>query len=448
MSDHPEEPGQPEKQPEKLLEQQPEDSKHSGNSDDSDDSDDGSSSPDSSDEDVFGPLMETNKAAIVSLAVRIRNRVLRKQTLEAKYVSTRIGEYNIIHIVQLDDDKFVFKIPVCGWGDAMTPTAEDSIESEVCTMRLIEGRTSIPVPRVYACDKSVESVLGAPFICMSFMPGTPLREVWFEEPKGMSREEFRLNVLRNTAKIMAQCAAFSFDQIGSISLDEKTPLAPCYEWQEDEFGVQYVISSGPFDSSTAFLEEDAEEPRLDTLSKAERKIMASVMPSFPISRSSNGFVLCPPDFDAQNVLVDEQGNITGWLDWEHVHTVPRPVGYAKYPSWIMSDWDPVMGGWPGIPEDSPDELKRYREYYKEELGKELGFEGDWKYTDKSHITTAVWFAAQYRPARLDVCQKLVAAALEIDSSDAMKLLYDIGTDKYGEEEWNILDGKLKKLMRL
>ncbi|OTA67160.1 hypothetical protein K449DRAFT_309236, partial [Hypoxylon sp. EC38] len=319
------------------------------------------------------------------------------------------GEYNIIHIIQLDDVKFVIKLSVCGWGEAMTAIAADSIESEVSTMRLIAEKTSIPVPRVYAFDKDNNNELGAPFICMSYMPGTPLRDAWFKEPKGMSLEAFRLNVLRNTASIMAQCAPFSFSQIGSIPRDEKTPLLPCYDWQEDEFGVQHVISSGPFGSITTFLGDDLEwdRDRSNKQSQVEGSIMTPIKLYLPFADYTGDFTLCPPDFDAQNILVDEQGNITGWLDWEHTHTVPRPVGYAKYPSWIMSDWDTLMGGWPGIPEDPPEVLELYREYYNEELGKALNYEGDWKFTEKSHIIMAVWLALQYKPCRWEVCRKLV-----------------------------------------
>jgi len=35
------------------------------------------------------------------------------------------------------------------------------------------------------------------------------------------------------------------------------------------------------------------------------------------------FVLSLPDFGPQNIMTDEQGNLTGITDWGKVQTVPR-----------------------------------------------------------------------------------------------------------------------------
>ncbi|KIM37911.1 hypothetical protein M413DRAFT_421199 [Hebeloma cylindrosporum] len=49
-----------------------------------------------------------------------------------------------------------------------------------------------------------------------------------------------------------------------------------------------------------------------------------------------------PDFGFQNVLVDDDGTVTGLLDWDGNDTVPRQSGYARYPLWIMRDWDAFL----------------------------------------------------------------------------------------------------------
>ncbi|KAK7415181.1 hypothetical protein QQZ08_012427, partial [Neonectria magnoliae] len=143
----------------------------------------------------------------------------------------------------------------------------------------------------------------------------------------------------------------------------------------------------------------------------------------------------------------DEGTITGLIDWDLAQTMPRFMGYARYPGWITRDWDPLMYGWPKMTEleDSPETLERYRAYYNTELGKALKWQGDWKFTEKSHITEAIWIATLSYPNRLEICRKFVQVAMGGDI-EALDILYDIGADRYGEEAWSILEANLKRLI--
>jgi hypothetical protein len=171
--------------------------------------------------------------------------------------------------------------------------------------------------------------------------------------------------------------------------------------------------------------------------------MDVMLPCLP---ADDGFVLCPPDFDSQNVIVDAHGNISGFIDWDLAQTMPRYVGYARYPGWITRDWDPLMYGWPMMTEDSPEDLHRYREHYNLELGRALAWQGDFHFTVNSHITEAVWIAATNPANRPAICRKLIQAALGKEDDDALSILYDIGAGDYGEEDWLTLKIKLEQLM--
>ena len=59
---------------------------------------------------------------------------------------------------------------------------------------------------------------------------------------------------------------------------------------------------------------------------------------------TNEFILTHPDLDLQNILVDEDGTVTGLVDWDGVTTVPRSMGYS-FPKWIMRDWDLACYQW-------------------------------------------------------------------------------------------------------
>lgn len=107
-----------------------------------------------------------------------------------------------------------------------------------------------------------------------------------------------------------------------------------------------------------------------------------------------------------------------------------------------------MYGWPKMAEseDSPETLGRYRAYYSTELGKALKWSGEWQFTEKSHMAEAIWIAVLHRNNRLEICRKFVQAAAG-DDTESLDALYNFGAGSYGEENWNILKGNLKRLIR-
>lgn len=94
-----------------------------------------------------------------------------------------------------------------------------------------------------------------------------------------------------------------------------------------------------------------------------------------------GFVLTHPDLDVQNILVAEDGSLRGLIDWDGVASVPREVGCAQYPLWLMRDWVPYYYLYDiregkteddaGYEESSPAELASYRALYAHFMEKEI-----------------------------------------------------------------------------
>lgn len=183
----------------------------------------------------------------------------------------------------------------------------------------------------------------------------------------------------------------------------------------------------------------------DVWGKDEAKIMNAVLPNLP---SRDGFVISLRDFGSQNIMVDDQGNVTGLIDWDLAQTMPRHVGYARYPGWITRDWDPLMYGWPKMTdtEDSPGTLDAYRAHYNKELGRALNWKGDWDLTDKPRFSEAAWIAAMNWHNRLEICRKLVQVVVGEDVS-ATQVLYDIGVGDHSENDWAVLETKLRELVR-
>ncbi|KAJ4018058.1 hypothetical protein NW752_001969 [Fusarium irregulare] len=327
--------------------------------------------------------------------------------------------------MEVETTKLVIRVPAFGWGDGMSKAAADALKSQVATMRLIRKKTKLPVPEVFSFDETDKNEINAPFICQEFIP----------------------------AKTMAQFSSLSFDRIGSImeAEDGSNFLGPIFEWNhedESQYGSVRIQAARTYVSTIEYLachfEAEAEKSSWD---RASNKMLEALVQSSPNLNSHSRFVLCPPDFDSQNVLVDpESGNIVGLIDWDLCHTMPPHMGYARYPGFITRDWDPLMYGYPVIKtEDSPETLQRFRQHYNNELGKSLLYKGDWGFTKNSHISEAVWNAALNSFIRKGILGKFIEVALEIEDKGALAVLYDL--DGYcSPEDWNKLKGKLEQLV--
>lgn len=44
-----------------------------------------------------------------------------------------------------------------------------------------------------------------------------------------------------------------------------------------------------------------------------------------------------PDYDFQNIYIDNDGKVTGLLDWDDLIIGPRQAGYARYLLWLVRD---------------------------------------------------------------------------------------------------------------
>ena len=407
-----------------------------------------SQSSDKLDAETFGPLLSIPEISLVILARTIRADILGITSSSGRLIHRVSGSYNLVHIIQLDDGfKLIIRIPATGWGFGLTATAAQAMESQVTTLRLIASKTTIPVPQVYAFDTTSNNTINAPYICMSFLPGQTLATAWFDTTLPTPLEERRLRTLTALSECLPQLAQFTFLQIGSLHKDNNSSdlaIGPCYDWKENEDGSYRVIASGPYDTVAAYLHDHvvASDNTNSPWKLAKTKVTKAALRYLPsLKSSSQGFVLSVPDFDSQNILVDEEGNLTGIIDWDLVQTIPRCVGYARYPGWITRDWDPLMHGWPKIClENSPDELHRYRMHYNQSMGEAMQRSEDWEFTRNSHIWEAIWIAALNEMNRLEICLKLVQEATGADAASARGLMYDIGT---GDADWQKLETQLE-----
>ncbi|KAH0580200.1 hypothetical protein H2248_001721 [Termitomyces sp. 'cryptogamus'] len=124
---------------------------------------------------------------------------------------------------------------------------------------------------------------------------------------------------------MVQLGNLEFPSIGCLDYDAKTdsrvvcPLLPVNE----SILEGDITVSGPY-SKASFLHRKIFQSLL--------RLFAGALPD----QSLDGlpFVLSMSNYGYQIVFVDDDGYVTGLIDWDDVKLCSRQGGYAGYPSWI------------------------------------------------------------------------------------------------------------------
>lgn len=350
------------------------------------------------------------------------------------------GSFHIVFPIQFADG-VNWMLKISANGDHFDTLAAAALASEARTMQMLRKETSIPVPAVYAFDASSNNMLSSPFILMEKLGGRPLCYRWFDNQVPKARlEHFRVKTLKSLAALMVQLNKFTINTGGSLVFgSDGTPVGlggakvmdgvavfnkfrpsetdrqDCNEGgdssspgtrgkvtksntQQPSRGSQpetdkgadddIICERGPFTCPKAYFMSNLNRPdpafRADAYERGTDMCLRLFI-EWALADSRNEerrFVLTHPDFDVQNILIAEDGTITGLIDWDGVAAVPREVGCAQYPLWLMRDWAPLRYKYDtekrevfedaGYEESSPAELASYRALYAHFIEVEIG----------------------------------------------------------------------------
>jgi len=308
------------------------------------------------------------------------------------------GAYNILFPIRFADGaKWILKIPAAGGSeDRWDPSAARALKSEALTMRLLTKKTSMPIPAVHAFGASMQNPLGCPYILMDYVDGRPLYERWFDSDHEGDLEAFRTRTLKTLAASMAQLTSFTYNQSGSLSFDAQgnvQGLVPARIYDaatmhnnlyDDEASDEAPFCDiGPFHDLRDYLLHmiKGHRPPIERFGIGINRMLALFIEWLPEHYVKAPFGLAHPDYDLQNVLVDEDGTVCGLIDWDGVAAVPRSIGCQSYPKWLTHDWDPFFYDYDiesrklyhecGPSEHSPEELAHYRAMYAKFMEKAL-----------------------------------------------------------------------------
>jgi len=194
------------------------------------------------------------------------------------------------------------------------------LESEVEVMKLVRARTTkIPVPEVYDWNPTSGNIFGTPFIIMQAMNG---QKLYLNEPVF---EKFPTKILDQMASMMIELSTIQSDFIGDFetlrNLDESILIEKKDYFRSSRDFYDYYIDK--YLPGFAPLSNDEKD-------RCRRLVRELERPGpFPLAVSPFG--------QNSKILIDENGNITGMLDWTHVGGYPWEM-FAQFPQVIRVSW--------------------------------------------------------------------------------------------------------------
>ncbi|KAK8034618.1 hypothetical protein PG993_009613 [Apiospora rasikravindrae] len=275
------------------------------------------------------------------------------------------GAFNRVYTVDSVKGKFIMRVslPV----DPIFKT-----RGEVSTLRFIRENTTIPVPKVIAFDDTRSSKIGFEWILMEFIPGQSLRYQW----RKLTMDQ-KTTLVQRVAEMQAQLFQFrpiggspTLRGIGTLGTEKEfdvTGRIVSYSFMEGNC-YDYDVPRGPFRSSHDWLDSRLQMiclQKLEEIGRAEDdedKALASAdippTPTYDAERTA----IYHHDLSEMNIMVDEQGHITGIVDWECVSTMPSWM-ITRAPVFIHSNRKrkekPVRDGYADETEEDQELSRKY-----------------------------------------------------------------------------------------
>lgn len=412
---------------------------------------------------AWEPTRKISDADLVSLA--LHERALRgsadSQTLSATKTGVAEGSNNRVHFIEyIDGEKVCIRIPVNGHAGAWSVADGQALRSQALILRWLKRTTKLPVPDVLGFGEDLSNSLGAPYVIMSVAEGRPLVEVWNEDSNKYPLEELRQRILKSLANALAKLRFLQFPEGGTLQLcadDKESDRMPRVGTSVDMSEREYEGDveeddwvSKPYKSSEERLrmalvrwwEKRQSTPTYATPIELWRGIhilYAMVLDYFPFKYAvselgEERFSLRPPDFDWQNIFADDEGNITGLIDWDRLDTVPAYMGWFSVPIWLEADWLSQFE-WPGPigapltgKMSPPEELERYREDYARYIKEASENHPDSVFTCKSHLFDAVVMALGKSGDMRELMEKILWTVLP-------RAKADVFFEQLGEHGW-------------
>ncbi|KAG8531203.1 uncharacterized protein KY384_004561 [Bacidia gigantensis] len=369
--------------------------------------------------DFYKPLLDViNLEALCLASIRARFRLDTVSLAGSAMLTCQIadipmmGASHAVWMIEFSDGvKWIARVPGHSYRSFGDDEKQDMM-GRIKVTKFIRKNTSIPMPDIFAWQLDKGNPVRVPYTLEEFIEGRLLSELWTDE--SWTTEEKRLRVLTQLARAMSGLTAFTFDQIGTLTMQDngrpgeikKMLCRDNDNLDDNEIWGEELYTMGPYSAMSDYLRECHEDPKPVETEEAKwtwalHQLERLAIDSIPDSIDKAGFALGHGDYNSHNILVNDDGDVTGIIDW-NASVMPRAFGCARYPIWLTPDWDPVKYGWEleDVREfDSPSQLLKYRQIYAKAFAEavtELNLPGDSHYatddTKLSPLIEAIWYA--------------------------------------------------------
>ncbi|OCL11280.1 hypothetical protein AOQ84DRAFT_229648 [Glonium stellatum] len=270
-------------------------------------------------------LLSVDWQALLNYAANVRN------GMECTLLShIGLGHNHMVRIIRfMDDVQWIarLRLPSLKDGETFSDIAK-SMECEASTIALVRQRTRIPVPEVYAFESDSNCSVKTPFMLMECFNGNVGMDLGMEVPP-----EHQQNFFKDLAEIHVELSTIQLPMIGTIQ-----------RINEDGTIQQGPLPGlgGPFFTATEFFKAWCAKVKFGLsnkrLSEACGPYAAELVPSiesFPtklammasrLSKFDKGlFPLIHGDFGHNNVVVNDDYQIIGVIDWEKAFAAPWEI---------------------------------------------------------------------------------------------------------------------------
>jgi hypothetical protein len=236
------------------------------------------------------------------------------------------GSFNIVFEIDFGGGLFwIARIPRISGDDERSKDEShltDNMNAEVLAMQYVRRHTTIPVPEVYGFSSIIDPLVGCRYILMEALPGKPVDDRLSEIPQA-----YRATTFAQLANIKMRLSTLTFSKIGTLrsNPEDEVYVGPFTSTP----GCLYNFHCGPFDSAVEFYHESR---RLDYEKALEQChdddslcffIWLKLLAVSSVVKFNHGpFRLHHPDIGANNLLFDDEFNITGLIDWSGTAVMP------------------------------------------------------------------------------------------------------------------------------
>ncbi|KAB8210694.1 hypothetical protein BDV34DRAFT_209340 [Aspergillus parasiticus] len=215
------------------------------------------------------------------------------------------------------------------------PDLRDYImRSEVETLQFL-SKTKVPAPKIFDYGLHRQTPVGVGYILMEKLPGKLLR--W-----SLASPEQRRKVMDQLADIYILLESLPFDNMGSLDRPGTDHIGPFARESLTHYIRSQMLTLGPYTNYRDYLRASI-ELNMDLIMKGEsyarreidaflvHRFLSDCIPEVLLYHSFDDglFYLRPADDKGDHILIDDDYDIMGIVDWEWAYTESKSAAFKS-----------------------------------------------------------------------------------------------------------------------